>query len=368
LGALLHRVTQLNGSPTDILDGLRKEVAQTASRVVAQEGRRLDEQRTDAASLWTSLVQEAVVVAEDAGALRLANVILHLAYLALKDQEPAVQHGRLIAQRARVARKANDVDQSRVLYQEALVLGEAIASDELIARAHIGFSLLARARGNLPAAISHIDCASDAAARCGVREVTANVHHERMIHAAMQSRFDDAVVHAWSAFRDAEGDAMREADALTNTGQILLDIGRVRVALRVFLAALSRRPPNRTALPLLGGAARAASLLGDEQLVRRFIANIDAMAIGPYHRHDAILAIGESAVALHPFAPAEAETRRAAAYEEAVRLQFHEYAFRFASFTSAAPLLQPEHAPSEDFLRAVGEAGSLEVAAEYAGA
>jgi tetratricopeptide (TPR) repeat protein len=358
LGLLLHRVTQL-----------RKRDPATAERLRDQaehEALQLSDGPLHDVSGLTSVVRHVANTVEDADALNLANVLLHLALLAGESIEP-VEVGRILAQRARIARKAGALAQARTLYEETLALGNEIGSDELVARAHLGFGLMARARGNLPEDHRQIILAAEPAQRSGVGDVKRMVHQELMVLAALRRDFDEATLHAWAAFRDVEGDSVEGATALVNMGQALLDAGRTRVALRVFSAGLSRNPPTRLALPMLGGAARAAALLERHDLTRRFVSEIDARATGAHLRPEAVSALGEAARALAGFAPDEAEARRQAAHTEAVRSGFHQIVFELDRLETQIQTARPSSTPSVEVERVIEEAGMLFVSEKYAG-
>jgi hypothetical protein len=188
-----------------------------------------------------------------------------------------------------------------------------------------------------------------------------------MVFAAMKGRLEEAMVHAWTAYRELDGDPLQEASALTNLGQLLQLSGRQQAALHVYAAALSRKPPKRMLLPSLGGAALAASRLGNERLVRRFVAEIRSNAAGSDFLLDSVQARGEAAFALLPFAPDEAEAMRACAHADAIRAGFHQLAFRFETFPDIDGAQEPDTETSDALAQVLLEANALEVSAEYAG-
>lgn len=120
------------------------------------------------------------------------------------------------------------------------------------------------------------------------------------------------------------GNREREAEALLNLAQLALDIGRPEPALHGFAAALARHPGTRLALPALGGAARAAAVLGRPETVRWCARRIDAEA-----RADAFAYPTASALLDLAMAFAVDEPARAVAYvQRGLRLseqfRFHE--------------------------------------------
>lgn len=353
VGVLLHRVTQLGTREADVRSTLLQSVHALARELApGAEG-------------LSPAVRAAVTAAEENGALNLSNVILHL--VARADPSlSAVEGGRLLVQRARVARNAGEVEQARVLYDETLAVGRAEDCDELVARAYIGYALLARSRGNYPEASEHLGHAEASAHRSGSRVVMGMVSHELMVVAAIARRFDEAMVHAWAYFRSVEGKKDEESDALGNLGQILLESGRTRVALHTFSAALSRNPPRRSAIPTLGGAVRAAAIEGKEGMVRLLVAHIDRETAGAGLRPESVETLGEAAIALRAFDPQEAERRRGAALAEALRSGFHELVFRLESVEPELPRVQVPAQESKEAAHVVKEASRLRIAAEYA--
>jgi hypothetical protein len=213
--------------------------------------------------------------AEQAGALHLANSILWGLERA-EEQLSRLEQGRVLAQRARVARKANEHDVALRLYKGVAALGRTHGSGELRARAAAGFAVMAQLRGNLPLAARHFRTAAREAKRAGVSDLLRVAQHGQLTVAARRGAFSDALVHGWHAYQDAWGNPEAEAEMLLNLAQLAFDVGRTDAALAGFTAALIRRPGPRLALPALGGAARAAAALGRGDLLRHFARQVDA--------------------------------------------------------------------------------------------
>jgi tetratricopeptide (TPR) repeat protein len=213
--------------------------------------------------------------AEQAGALHLANSVLW-ELERVGEMLPAIEHGRVLAQRARVARKANAHDVALTLYKRVAALGRSQSLGELRARAAVGFGVLAQIRGNLPLAARHFRAAAREAKRVGAADVLRVAQHGQLTIAAKRGAFSDALVYGWHAYEDAWGNREAEAEMLLNLAQLAFDIGRTEAALAGFTAALVRRPGPRLALPALGGAARAAAALGRVALLRHYAREIDA--------------------------------------------------------------------------------------------
>jgi tetratricopeptide (TPR) repeat protein len=213
--------------------------------------------------------------AEQAGALHLANTVLY-ELERVRELLPPVEHGRVVAQRARIARKANAHDVALVLYKRVAALGRASSSGELCARAAVGFGVLAQFRGNLPLAARHFRAAAREAKRAGATDVLRVARHGQLTIAAKRGAFSAALVYGWHAYRDAWGNDEAEAEMLLNLAQLAFDVGRTDAALAGFTAALARRPGPRLALPALGGAARAAGAVGRIDLLNRYAREVDA--------------------------------------------------------------------------------------------
>ena len=203
-------------------------------------------------------------VAEQRGALHQAFSML--CALEEVDAPDVVEWGRVLAQRARVARKADAPEVARRLYGRVRRLGKMKQNAELLARAHVGLGVLAQYRGNLPEARRRYEAAVREADRSGIHELSSRAHHGMMVVAARAGAYAEALVHGWRAFTDAEGDADLEAESLLNLAQLALDLGEASAALNGFTAALTRTSLDRLTLPALGGAARAAAALGDERV------------------------------------------------------------------------------------------------------
>src|ERR1041385_1960782 len=92
--------------------------------------------------------------AEDAGAYAMANTLLDLGRLLVPLDAVRLQ-GRLLARQARVQRKLGELDESVATYDRVEEAGRDHDDDELICRAQLGKGIVARVRGNYPAARAH---------------------------------------------------------------------------------------------------------------------------------------------------------------------------------------------------------------------
>jgi tetratricopeptide (TPR) repeat protein len=212
--------------------------------------------------------------AEQAGVLHLANSVLWELERA-SEMLPSVEHGRVLAQRARVARKANAHDVAFLLYKRVAALGRSTSSPELRARAEAGLAVLAQFRGNLPLAARHFRTAAREAKRAGATDLLRVVRHGQLTIAAKRGDFSTALVYGWHAYQDAWGNSEAEAEMLLNLAQLAFDVGRTDAALAGFTAALARKPGPRLALPALGGAARAAAAVGRVDMLRQYARAVD---------------------------------------------------------------------------------------------
>ena len=368
---MLSRCAQLRHVPGGMSETmrLRRECLSLATRALDASNRTIPWTTTSAVvepQVLSLAIRSVADIAEDGGALQLANSLLHLASQELGAESGAVERGRIVAQRGRVARKSGDSGAAGSLYVEALDVAEREDSDELRARAEIGLGLLAWHRGNLPATRIHFSSALSAAARGGVREQAAMAHHGMMLVAAADGALDEAIVHAWAAFRDVAGDRTREGEALLNAGQAIYLFGEPTVALRVFAAALSRQLPRRLELPALGGAALAAATLGERPMLHRLVARIDAMANARDFMFERVAAQADAVAALAIVSDPTTEARRAAVLDAAAEGKFHELAFRMEQLRAVPEPAKPNPLPTAAVRLVFDECDALNPGAVHA--
>ena len=292
-------------------------VASHRSRRAGVLGERLSFR--DLAELTRRLADEA----EQGGALWLAYSMLGT-FEKVANELPALEAGRILAQRARVARKADSSEVAELLYKRVAKLGQTADEPELIARAAIGFGVLAQMRGNLPGAARHFDRAARVANRVQNAELVGVAEHGRMTIAASRGAFDDALRHGWAAFAAASGDREREAEMLLNLAQLAFDTGHARAALQGFTAALQRRPGPRLTLPAVGGAARAAAAVGRMDIVDWCAARLDEMTGSDGFAYPRASALLDLALALASIAPSRATAIVRRALGLTGRFGFHE--------------------------------------------
>ena len=136
-------------------------------------------------------------------------------------------------------------------------------------RADVGFAVVARQRGNYPAARRAARRAVELGEANGFARLTAIAHQSLMVAAVVAGDLNTALEHSWLAYAHVRGDLVEEAAHLVDTAQLFLDAGHADLASAGFAAALERQLPDRIRLPALGGAALAASRQGDVHAVRQ---------------------------------------------------------------------------------------------------
>ena len=266
--------------------------------------------------------------AEQAGALHLANSILW-ELERVRELLPPVEHGRVLAHRARVARKANAYDAALALYKRVAALGRTLDSGELRARAAVGFAVLAQFRGHLPLAARHFRTGAREARRVGAIDVLRVAQHGQLTIAAKRGAFSDALVYGWHAYQDAWGNREAEAEMLLNLAQLAFDVGRTDAALAGFTAALVRRPGPRLALPALGGAGRAAAAVGRVDMLRQYAREVDAYRSDESFAYQIASALLDLALGFASCDKAAAGDRVDAGLALAAKYGLHELDFQF---------------------------------------
>ena len=313
------------------------------------------------------LVRALVQRMEDEGALHLAYSML--ATLADADLRLSVlERGRVLAQLGRVAWKAGALDTAREQYRRAEVLGRAARLPELRVRAWVGYSIVARLRGNYPEVRTWAARAAHEAERTGLTALGSLAYHSLMVSAAVGGDLNGALVYGWRAFEGAAGDREREASALLNLSQYLLECGHPATAVRGFLAALDRRPVGRIAFPALGGLAVAAAAVGDRSLVLATQVRIErllAAAPTPYECASALLELSQALAIVGDDVSAAA--CRIRALEIAERHAYHEIVHRLEVLqvsprprrVEAPRVLDPSGAEVAQAVASLGFAGSV---------
>ena len=279
------------------------------------------------ASALVAEVRGTVADAEEAGALLLAREIL-TDLSALSPHAPPVDRGLVLIQLGRVARTLGELDVARDLYGAAGDLGRATGSRELEVREAVALGVLARTRGNHPAARELFETAASGASDLNLPDVSGLAHHGLMVEMADAGEFDTALRHGWQALSAARAQGAREAEMLINLAEICARAGYDAAALGGFAAALARTTIPRLRIPALAGTASAAGRLRDRtrlaQAERAIVAEpIDAF---PFEVSRAWLCIARARQALGDAAAADAAAASAAAIAKAHG--FHEITHR----------------------------------------
>ncbi|GAC1651372.1 MAG: hypothetical protein NVS4B3_11950 [Gemmatimonadaceae bacterium] len=237
---------------------------------------------------------------EDAGALHLTFTFLESLRRIAAD-EGKRSEALVLVQQARAARHMGQLEVAQHLYDGAAAAGKATRDPELRARVALGRATLASIRGNYPLARRLYRHALGNAIRSERRDVASLANHGLMVTAAVGGDVATALSHGWDAFRDAAGEASREAEMLGNLAAICADNREYRGALHGYLAAAQRTSVARVVIPALAGAIRAAAYTGElgviPALEHRLRALLDGIAL-PYECTRAFLLLAEAYVVL----------------------------------------------------------------------
>ena len=301
---------------------------------------------------------------EDEGALSLAYSTLMI----LVDADlrlSTIERGRLLAQLGRVAWRAGALDTSREHYRQAEVLGRTGRIPELRIRAWVGYSIVARHRGNYPEVRKWATRAVHEAERANLPLLASLACHSLVVAAAVAGDLNSALVYGWRVYQGAVGDPQREASALLRLAQTLLESGRPAAALRGYFAALERKPVARIAFPALGGLSLAAARVGSPALVHEVKARIEALSARmtvPYGYAGALLELSEALAIIGDVA--EAAQCRTRALELARRHAFHELVHRLEGlrFEPVAARAEAPHVLDPHGTEVVHAVASLELA------
>jgi hypothetical protein len=270
------------------------------------------------ASTLVAEVRGTVADAEEAGGLLLAREMLTDLRL-LAAHAPPVDQGLILIQLGRVARTLGELDVARDLYQAAGDLGRATGSRELEVREAVALAVLARTRGNHPAARELFQSALQGATDLSLTDVSGLAHHGLMAEAADAGDFDMALRHGWQGLSAAREQGSREAEMLINLAEICARAGYDAAALGGFAAAMARTAIPRLRIPALAGTASAAGRLHDRarlaQAERAIVA--EPTNAFPFEMSRAWLCIARAKRALGDAAAADAAAAKAAALAHA---------------------------------------------------
>ena len=200
--------------------------------------------------------------AEEAGALGLAREVLTDLHEISRHATP-IERGLVLLQLGRIARTLGDLDGAFDMYSAMGEIGRETRTRELEVREAAAKAVLARTRGNYPAARELFDRALSGAHELRLPDVAGIAHHGLMIVTAEAGDYDAALSHGWQALSVARNQGAREAEMLINLAQLCVKAGYYSAALGGFSAALVRTTVPRLRLPALAGTAEAAGRLGD---------------------------------------------------------------------------------------------------------
>lgn len=291
------------------------EIAQRAADV-ADALARLPE--PEDAELLVRHVRATAADAEEAGAVELAREIL-TDLRELTAHALPLDRGLVLIQLARVARTVGDLESAHDYLRAAGDIGRASGERELEVREAQAEAVLARTRGNYPAARQLFETALAGASALGLEDVVGMAHQGLMIVTAEAGEFDTALHHGWMALSTARTRGTREAEALNNLAELCARAGYDAAALGGFSTSLSRTKAPRVRLPALAGVATAAGRLGDArrvQLAQQAIAR-EANDAFPYETAGAWLALARAQRAVGDAAAGDAAAEKAAAIAHA---------------------------------------------------
>jgi hypothetical protein len=287
---------------------------------------------------------------EYAGALNLALCLLD----GLSNVLPtdSVNAGRVLAQRARITWKMGKVDLAKARFEHLERRARKLRNNELLVRAWAGLLGMAQLRGNYPEMMIWSRRVSRRAARCGYRRLEAIGHHGLMVASAVGGKFDEAIVHGWTAYQLREGNKFGQFQILTDISRLFLDSGHPDVAREGFVRVLANSCDINTAVPALGGYAIASAQLADAQSVRWAAAEATEIMEGTHDRYEWASALLDCAQALdalgdYPYAA----VLRARASAVAQYAGFHEFVHKAGTASSL-----PAEVKQRDAMQAATEA------------
>ena len=181
----------------------------------------------------------------------------------LSSHAPPLDRGMILIQLGRIARSTGDLDGAQDVLATASQLAQSGDSHELEIRVAAAQAVLARTRGNYPAARKLFEKAMDGAKTLGLADVAGVAHHGLMIVTAEAGDYDAALRHGWQAWSAARDQHAREAEMLINLAELCTRTGYDAAALGALAAALARTTIPRLRLPALAGTAAAAGRLRD---------------------------------------------------------------------------------------------------------
>jgi tetratricopeptide (TPR) repeat protein len=258
-------------------------------------------------------VRDASADAEEAGGIEIAREIL-TDLVELASHARPLDRGLVLLQLGRIARTRGDLDSAHDFLKAAGDLGRASGTRELEVREAVAEGVIARTRGNYPAARRLYETALAGASELGLADIVGASHQGLMAVALMADEFDAALHHGWLALSNARDLGAREAETLSNLAELCAKAGYDAAALGGFAAALGRTSAPRVRIPVLGGVATAAGRLGNTRvldLVERAITR-EANEAFPYETSGALLSLARAKRAVGDTVAGDAAAKKAA--------------------------------------------------------
>jgi len=250
--------------PAQARAGILEVVADLADADSTMDGARIPLPVTLRAELppTIELALRSAIAMEDAARFQLAYSSYDALLRVIVSQVPdaaarAEVQGVLLALQGRTARQLGDGHAARERYTMAERLGRERRDGAILARAWVGYGILAQIRGNMPEARKWF--MQTLAERGAMRESLQVAHQALMVAAASAADYTTAAEHGWAAYELA-ADHDDAAAALCDLSELMRLSGRPTLALRGFSSALLRSSAApRRRLPALGGAALSAA-------------------------------------------------------------------------------------------------------------
>ncbi len=294
-------------------------------------------------------------LAESAGALRLATVLLHHLELAVRADHAGVRGGdaegadlreRLAlcwTRRGRIARTNGQLADAEAWYTQARRLVHSAPSRDGRPQAQLGLAALAVNRGNYPAVIRSLRRLTVQSAK--VPALYRIPSHQLMAVARRkQRRFIDALLHVWAAFDLLDAVDFRREQLVGTMAEIALEADDLEAASNGFATVLHSNVGPLVRVPALFGAVRAriavleragGALARDRRdpLLGDFAAELDAMQVSSLAPSEAVLAhLAAAELARHGGSAASAEAALDAAESLARAVGLFERLFTVEEF------------------------------------
>jgi hypothetical protein len=264
---------------------------------------------------------------EYAGSVNLATCLLDA--LAAVLPVDSLNSGRVLSQRARISLKAAKIDLALARFEHLRRKARKLESNELLVRAWVGRIGVAQVRGNQPEVRRLAGLVVDVSRRCGFERLEASGHHALAMVHSNRGETQDAIPHAWAAYRGRSGDARAQLEMLGNLGRLFLDAGQPSVARAAFVRVLAGTPPLNIGALALGGYALTSAMSGDRRAVNWAAAEASSLSNGSAMGYESATALLDCAIALDLIGDAPyASVLRARGSTIAQYAGYHELVFK----------------------------------------